>query len=68
MWLKKSRLDGLCGSLAAFDGEDLEVMYDDLLQDPKTFKDDMKSEDGFQMNQNTYFKFKLSLRKLFKTK
>ena len=63
-WLKESNLDDLCGNLETLQGKHLLEMYDDLREDHKTFKGEMKSKDGFQMNAIMYLKFKVALREL----
>ena len=63
-WLKKSKLDDLCETLDSFDGDHLQALYNDYLENSKKFEDEMKSD--YQMNSRTYLKFRVALGKLFK--
>ncbi|XP_072051274.1 uncharacterized protein [Amphiura filiformis] len=63
-WLYKINLPELCSILDFCDGDHLEMLYTQFCNNPKEFKDEMKSE--FQMSAKVYLQFTVALKKLFK--
>ena len=61
-WLKKTKLDELCETLARFNGEYLQALHNNLQKDPTKFEGEMKSD--YKMNAEVYLRFKVELSKL----